>query len=137
MMNAFSSIVTVMLIWCTGLLGQPDSNYVRIDADGRQAVPKCLLNTISVNLDHVPFEYALAIISEKGDFKLSYSRSRIPSQKKVTIAMQNVHALEALIYVMEKTNTKLLVTRSGELAIVPSMQTTTRTGCIRGRVLDS
>ena len=89
-----------------------------IEFAGRR-VPKSLLTVISIDLKDVPFEKALADIAEKGDFKLNYNRSRIPVHKKVSVRMENVRALEALIYVLKETETELVVTRKGQLAIVP------------------
>ena len=89
-----------------------------IEFAGRR-VPKSLLTVISIDLEDVPFEKALGDIAEKGDFKLNYNRSRIPVRKKVSVRMENARALEALIYVLRETETELIVTRDGQLAIVP------------------
>jgi hypothetical protein len=96
---------------------------------------------ISIDLEDVSFEVALADIAQKGNFALNYNRSRIPLDKKMTVRMEDVHALEALIYVMEKTGTELVVTKEGQLAIVPSkapanqqpQSTSTLSGFIRDR----
>ena len=90
-----------------------------MEFDGRR-VPKSLLRVISIALEEVPFEEALADIAGKGNFKLNYNRSRIPVDQKITLRMEDVRALEALIYVMEKTGTELVITREGQLAIVPA-----------------
>ena len=110
-----------------------------IEIDGLR-VPKSLLTVISIDLEDVPFEVALAAIAEKGDFSLNYNRSRLPVDEKLTVRMEDVHALEALIYVMEKTGTELVVTDEGQIAIVPSraanqqpQSTSTLSGFIRDR----
>ena len=58
----------------------------------------------------------------------------------MTVRMEDVHALEALIFVMEKTRTELLVTSDGQLAVVPSRaprkQQSQRNSTISGFVRD-
>ena len=94
---------------------------------------------ISIDLEDVPFEVALATIAAEGKFSLNYNRSRIPVDEKMTVRMADVHALEALIYVMEKTGTELVVTNDGQVAIVPSrsanqpQNTSTLAGFVRDR----
>ncbi|MEC7843133.1 MAG: TonB-dependent receptor [Candidatus Latescibacterota bacterium] len=103
-------------------------------------VPQSVLTVVSVDLENVPFETALAEISRKGSFFLSYNRSRIPVDMKMTVRMEDVHALEALNFVMEKTGTELLVTSDGQLAVVPSRapgkQQSQRNSTISGFVRD-
>jgi hypothetical protein len=125
-----------MLIFNISLLAQERDSFIQIDGHPGQKVPKSLLTVVTVNLDDVEFEEALAVISEKGDFKLSFNRSRIPLHKKVTVNMENAYALEALLHILERTGTELLVTKDGQLAIVPSKDRDNRRGTIKGRVLD-
>jgi len=104
-------------------------------------VPKSLLTVISIDLKDVPFEKALSVLAKKGNFKLSYNRSRIPVDKKVSVKMENVQALKVLIHLMKKTGTKLVITRKGQLAIVPDKKgqkqpTSMRKGNIQGQVFD-
>ncbi len=108
-----------------------------IEFDGLR-VPKSVLTTVSIDLVDVPFEAALAEIARKGNFSLNYNRSRIPVDMRMTVRMADVHALEALIFVMEKTGTELLVTSEGQLAIVPSMVAKSQqpTGTLSGFVRD-
>ena len=87
---------------------------------GGLRVPESMLTVISVDLENVPFEAALAAIAAKGNFDLSYNRSRIPVDEKVTVSMEGVRALDALSYVLEETDTELAVTSDGQLAVVPS-----------------
>ncbi len=77
-------------------------------------IPTALLTTISVNLHNINFEKALAVISEKGNFKLNYNRSRIPVSKKISVSMSKVHALEALLNILEKTNTELHISAEAQ-----------------------
>jgi hypothetical protein len=119
------------------LLAQEKDGVVRIKGAGGEKIPGYLLNRVSVNLDTVAFENALAVISAKGNFKLSYNRNRIPADRRVSVALQNVYALEALLYVLEKTNTELLLTKDGQLAVVPVEGKRENTGSITGQVLDA
>ena len=82
--------------------------------------PESLLTVISVDLENVSLESALAAIAAKGDFDLSYNRSRLPVGEKVTVRMEEVSALKALSYVLEETDAELAVTSDGQLAVVPS-----------------
>ena len=77
-----------------------------------------MLTVISLDLENVPFEAALAAIAAKGNFDLSYNRSRIPVDEKVTVSMEGVRALDALSYVLEETDTELAVTSGRQLAVV-------------------
>ncbi|MEE2657117.1 MAG: TonB-dependent receptor plug domain-containing protein [Candidatus Latescibacterota bacterium] len=81
-------------------------------------VPKFLLTMITIDLEDVPLEVALAVIAEKGNFSLNYNRSRLPVDKKLSVRMEDVPALETLNYVMEKTETELVVTNDGQVTIV-------------------
>ena len=111
-------LMSVTLAFCGYSFAQAPS-FVEID--GRR-VPKSLLTVISIELKDVPFEQALAVLAEKGNIKLSYNRNRIPVHKKVSLKMENARALEALIDVLKKTGTKLLITQEGQLAVVPDRE---------------
>lgn len=127
----FLSLLLNDATWAEG------SNYIQVDGAGRQRVPKSLLTRVSVELEDVTFENALAVISKKGNFQLSYNRARIPVSKKITMEMKNVFALEALLEVLERTNTKLLVTNEGHIAIVSASSDNVNKGVIKGKVLDA
>ena len=120
-------------------LHAPSSAQTSFIEFGGLRVPKSVLTVVSIDLEDVPFETALTEIARQGNFSLNYNRSRIPVDMRMTVRMADVHALEALIHVMEKTGTELLVTSEGQLAIVPSMAakgqqpTSTLSGFIRDR----
>ena len=99
-----------------------DTSFARppFAESGGPRMPESLLTVISVDIENVPLESALAAIAAKGDFDLSYNRSRIPVGEKVTVRMEEVRALKALSYVLEETDTELAVTSDGQLAVVPS-----------------
>ncbi len=131
------SICLFVLLCQVSLFAQESGAFLKIHGSGQQKIPNSLLTRVSVNLAGVNFENALAVISEKGDFKLSYSRTRIPVSKKVTIEMENVYALEALLDVLEETGTELLVSPEGELLIVPLKDGGKGQVAITGQVVDA
>ena len=108
-----------------------------IELGGRN-LPQAVLTVISIDLTDVPLEQALVDIADKGDFALSYNRSRIPVDEKITVRMKDVRALEALLYVMSRTGTELHITEDGQLAIVPSKRSGTqrRVSTVSGFVRD-
>ena len=118
-----NSVVTliflIILATSSSLFSQINSSYIEMDQYPGQKVPKSLLTKISINLNQVSFEKALETISEKGNFKLNYNRNRIPVEKTVSVNMENVYAMEALLHILKKTGTQLNITKEGNLAIVP------------------
>ncbi len=130
--------VLTLIVICAGtLLAQESRPFIRIDEATGAKVPKSLLTRVSVDLSKVAFEQALAVISQEGNFQLSYNRGRIPVHQKVSVSMENVHALEALLYVLQKTNTELLLTSEGQLAIVPYQERADDKRTVKGRVFDA
>ncbi len=90
-----------------------------LDIGGRN-LPRGLLTHISLDLYDISLEASLTNISSKGNFGLSYNRNRIPVQQKISVNMNDVRALDALLYVLEKTDTELHITEKGQLVVVPS-----------------
>ena len=136
-----NSVVTliflIILATSSSLFSQINSSYIEMDQYPGQKVPKSLLTKISINLNQVSFEKALETISEKGNFKLNYNRNRIPVEKTVSVNMENVYAMEALLHILKKTGTQLNITKEGNLAIVPLKNDKITKGIIKGRVIDS
>lgn len=105
-------------------------------------IPNSLLNVISINLEKVPFEQALNEIAAKGNFVLNYNNDRIPVKKKVTVKMNDVAALRSLIKILRDTNTGLIITKEGQIVIVPvneaaiKFQKQPEKGKIKGTVID-
>ena len=83
-------------------------------------LPASIFTTISVDLVGVSLETALSDIAEKGGFPLNYNRSRISIDATITVQLEQVRALDALRHVMEETQTTLVTTEQGQLAIVPA-----------------
>lgn len=125
-----------ILLFSCGLLLAQEKAYIHIDGFPGQKVPKSLLTLVTVNLDEVEFGEALAVISEKSNLKLNFNSSRIPVHKKVSVNVENAYALEALLDILKKTGTELMVTKDGQLAIVPSKNRNRGTGSVTGKVWD-
>ncbi len=117
--------------------GQEQSSFIKIDQYGGRKVPKSLLNLVSVNLNEVPFEQALSTIAAEGNFKLNFIRNRVSIHKEVSVSMENAYALEALMKVLDATETELLITSEGQLVIVSSKQGEKNRGSITGQVIDA
>ncbi len=128
--------LVLILLFGTSLFPQQTNSFIRIDSTGGPNIPKALLTKITLSLNKVPLEKALNVISEKGKFTLSYNRGRVPFRKKVSVKMANVHALAALLHVLRQTGTALMVSKDGQLALVPANKKLRRQGKIKGRVLD-
>ena len=112
----------VLVAAIAALIAPSTARPVSLIELGGRNLPQAVLTVISIDLTDVPLEQALVDIADKGDFALSYNRSRIPVDEKITVRMKNVRALEALLYVMSETGTELHITKEGQLAIVPSKQ---------------
>ena len=147
--NLYITLLIMMIpviIMIDLLHAQEENTFIDLAKYGRMRVPKALLNLISVNLEEVPFETALKVIAGKGNFQLNYNRSRLPIEQKVTVIMENVHALEALIKILKDTKTGLVITVEGQLAVVVSDEViinkrATRSliprGTVKGKVTDA
>ena len=97
-------------------LGNATAEKPSIERD----LPASIFTTISVDLVGVSLETALSDIAEKGGFSLNYNRSRISTSAAITVQLEQVRALDALRHVMEETQTTLVITEQGQLAIVPA-----------------
>lgn len=110
------------------------SSSTKLCQEGKLEVPKPLLNIISVDLENIPLEEALAIIAEKGRFQLNYNRSRLPMHKKITIKKRDVPALEILLHILETAGAELKINKSGHIIISPQKEKKLRFGTIQGTV---
>ena len=112
------------------------------DLYGRK-IPKALFQVVSVDFNNTPFETALASIAEQGNIKLNYNREKMPLRQTVTLRMNNVYAIEALLSVLKRTGTNLVFSKEGQLILGtnPSgpIETTSAEadGVIAGTVRDS
>jgi outer membrane receptor for ferrienterochelin and colicin len=131
--------IILITCWCLqlsiNLFAQQGNTFKQVDENSGQKVPKSLLTIISIELEEVPFEEALSIISEKSNIKLNYNESRLPIDKKISLKMENVKAVKVLLQVLKMTETELIISNGGQLAIVPSKYQQ-RIGKVKGQVLD-
>lgn len=129
--------VLILLILSSALIAQNNEALLIAEQFRGQKIPKALMNEISVNLDDAPFEVALAVISEKGNIKLNYSRDELPLNEIVSIHMENAYVLEVLLTVLKKTNTELRFTKGGVMAITPANQDHAGKSKVFGSVTDA
>jgi outer membrane receptor protein involved in Fe transport len=122
-----------MLFLTTLALGQSNPNSRRLTSSDLSWLPAAVKTTISVSFRDAPLEEALHIIAVKGDLRLSYNRDQLPKGQNVTLQLNEVPALEALLQVAALTSTEVLLTNGEHLAIIPAIP---RPGIIRGVVLD-
>lgn len=98
-----------------------------------------LLNRISVEMDQIPFEDAINHISELGALDLNYNRNDIPVEEEVTIHLDDVYAVEALLAILSPKGIVLKLTQEGQMAIVSASGSTggsTANMTVSGRVID-
>lgn len=133
---AFSASMILLFLNYTLLAQQKDSFIKLQQLDGRN-VPKSLLTVVSLDLETVPLEQALTTVAAEGNFKLNYNRNRIPINQTVSLNVENAYALEALLEILQKTRTELLITREGQLVIVPARPKPDGAGVIKGQVVDA
>ena len=135
-------ILVVLLMGSSIILAQENSVESQLNKLRGRRIPNSLLNEISVHIDNAPLRMALASISEKGGLYLSYNHGLLPLEKRVTVHLDNVYAIEALLSVLQQTSTMLQITQNGDLAIMPMPQTVKShssdiKGIIKGIVRDS
>ncbi|MBD3287812.1 TonB-dependent receptor [candidate division KSB1 bacterium] len=131
-------VTLIVLLFSVAFAGEKFA-FLDLNQYGGKKVPTTLLNRISVNFNNIPLESALSSISEKSMVKLNYSRDLIPINKRVTIQMDEVHAMEALLAVLNNTGTTLKITQAGQLAVVPQSAVNQRkaSGSGRGKISGS
>jgi hypothetical protein len=76
-----------------------------------------LHRVIRVEFTQTPLEEALAVISAKGDFAISYNLDRVPLERTVSVSEQDVIAVEVLLRVLNMTGAKLLITGDNQLVV--------------------
>ena len=141
----FYCLAVLMLAINTLTLSGQANLQKQEDRQEKIDVPELLLTRISVNLKEVPFEQALKTIADKGGFELNYNRSRIPVDTLVSVRIDSLPALDALIKILNDTGTGLRITQTGQFAIIPSKDAIINfhykpdkrpRGKIKGEVLD-
>jgi hypothetical protein len=138
-MKSSHSIVLVLLLALS--ISNPLFSAERSNEKADRDTQSALRARISLDLNEVSLEEALAVIARKGKLKLNYNRSRIPIHRRVSLTKENITAGEALRCVLQDTSVVLKITSGGQLVIVPSQKegataVESRTGRISGRVRD-
>ena len=109
---------------------------VELNENNIENVPLSLLNNVSMHLDKASLQYALNEISEKGAVKLSYNRAALPLEAEISIDAENVATIEVLLSILEQSSSRLQITKSGSLIILPAKKEVP-TGKIKGTVVDA
>ncbi len=102
------------------LVGQNDTTLVRLEQLDDRLAPKALLDTVTFEQGEITFEEALDLLVTRGNLNLSFNRSRLPLEQKVSLHTGKVTTVDALFSILDQTATELVITTSGQLVIVPS-----------------
>ncbi len=140
-MNHFSKSMIFFLVMLIFQLSfaQEEHDYSRemLEKFGGQKIPSNLLNKISLDIDNEPLEAALDSITTQTQLAFNYPSNGIPLQKRITIKMDKVYALEALLSILKNTGTTLQITNGGMLALLPQNERpSSYFGRIKGTVVD-
>ncbi|UCH61923.1 MAG: TonB-dependent receptor [Fidelibacterota bacterium] len=129
------SLTSILLVYLSGinLTGQSNHNSRHLSHSDLRWVPASLMATITIDFDDTPLDQALHMLAMKGDLKLSYNRDQLPLDKRISLQLESVSAMEALLRVAELTGTEVVMTNGQHLAIVPAIP---RPGSVRGLVID-
>ena len=131
--------IILITYWCLlfsvnlSLFAHQGNSFDKIDENGVQKVPQTLLTKISVEFNGTSLEDALFVIADKGNLKLNYNSNRLPVNKKVSLKMENVTAIKALLKILNVTGAGLVLTNGGQLAITPKSESQ---GQIKGIITD-
>jgi len=141
----FILIQVFICIACHSLLAQSDSLSAEVERY-RGRVPESLFNPVTIELKDARYEDALKTVAEKGKVRLNFNQDRILSDKKVSLKLANAPLLRVLFSLFKATGTGLVITKDGQLAVVPSDKPVARneyradktpSSTIKGAVLDA
>ena len=85
-----------------------------------EPVPDFLLKKISIDLEETPLPQALTEISKKGKFYLNFREGIIPTDKKVSIHLENIPTAIVLHRVLQDTDIGFIVSKGGQIVLVES-----------------
>jgi len=102
--------------------------------DGTVRMPKVLERRVTVRRDSVSLQQVLLDIATQAGLGLSYGEDLARSKTMVSLALANATAAEALAAAVRDTPWAVLVTATGQVAVVPS--TLRQLGFVSGRVTD-
>ncbi len=128
--------ILIQIVFAFQIFAQNETKVVELNANNIENVPLSLLNNVSLHLEKAPLQYALNEISEKGNVKLSYNRAALPLEAEVSIDAENVATIEVLLSILEQSSSRLQITKSGSLIILPAKKEVPN-GKIKGLVVDA
>ena len=79
-----------------------------------------LRTSISLELRNVAFGRALRTIADKVQITLIYNESVLPIDQKVSVSRQTRTAIEALKTVLKQTGADYIVSKTGQIMIIPA-----------------
>ncbi len=105
---------------------------------------RVLDRTVTLRLERVPLGTALATLADSARLTMSYSRTRVPLDKVVSLVADRITVKDALSVLLLETGLEVDVARTGRVRIWPvgaeattHTRTTQATGTIAGRVTDA
>ncbi|UCD37433.1 MAG: STN domain-containing protein [Fidelibacterota bacterium] len=111
-------IALLVIPWLSPTPGQEDSTLIQLEELDGQRAPAVLLNRISLQFGLISFEDALMLISQRGRVGISYNHSHLPLDQPVSLQLQDVSVLDALLSLLAQTGTDLVITNEGQLVVV-------------------
>ena len=140
---SYAIIIALFCIISAGLSQEHLSAEDMTELYGKR-IPKALLQTVSVDFDNATLEFALTSISEQSDIKLNYNREKLPLDETISLHMENVYAIEALLSILKKTGGRIFFSSEGQLVLgIGSSKRSKKsskvptTGWIKGMVQDA
>src|SRR4051812_11805791 len=112
------------------------SSYLPLESvrDGIVRMPSALTRRVAVHRDSVPLQQVLLDIATQAKLGLSYGEDLALSNTIVSLELASASAAEALAAAVRGTKWAVLVTASGQVAVVPAERRVL--GSIAGRVTD-
>lgn len=98
---------------------------------------RLLSRVISLNLQGMSLEKALAHIAQSSGVRLAYSSFHVPTKKQVSLSLKDVTLAQAVSEALRDTDVDFTVSESGLLVIGPKESIEMASGIITGKVLDA
>ena len=117
----FGFVILSFLLLVPFAFGQSASqNKLTIEQFHGKKVPASLLKKTVIKIDNESAEKVLITMAEKNNLNLSYNKSNLQLNKKVTLNLIDVYVLEGLLAVAQEIGARLEITRNGNLTILPN-----------------
>ncbi|MFC1555666.1 TonB-dependent receptor domain-containing protein [candidate division KSB1 bacterium] len=128
--NGFVFILILLLSFSAIIKAQEQQS----SSDAQSKLPESLNKLVSIDLKDVPLERALKELTAKSNIELNFIINNVFQERTISVDLENVSVVEALMYILNKTGTGLTVTEDGLLAIIPITDTY---GDVKGVVVDN